>query len=191
MCLRGRTGSPGIAPFGAIPAPKRCTFRTGGPQRAAYAIRMATHGPNWPSICQPWDCPSRTNVLISDHAAGVSRGALPVGPEPGQGHDVRLVAEPVHGLRPPVHVLLRPGVREARGSAVGRPLRRLDPGQDERRRGAPARAGAAELEGRDGRDRRGDGPVPAGRGSLPADSPAASRSWPRRRTRSRSSRAAR
>ena len=61
-------------------------------------------------------------------------------PEPGPGHALRLVAQPVHGLRPSLHVLLRPGVRAARRPAVGRPLRGVDPGQDQPRRGPSARA---------------------------------------------------
>ena len=57
---------------------------------------------------------------------------------------------PVHGLRPPLHLLLRPRVRAARRPAVGRPLRHLDPREGEHRRGAarassPARAGAARA----------------------------------------------
>ena len=43
--------------------------------------------------------------------------AVPVGAEPRQGHAVRLVAEPVHGLRAPLHVLLRPRVRATRRPA--------------------------------------------------------------------------
>ena len=38
--------------------------------------------------------------------------------QPRQGHAVRLVAEPVHGLRAPLHVLLRPRIRAARRPAV-------------------------------------------------------------------------
>ena len=99
----------------------------------------------------------------------VSRGALPQRPEPGSGHALRLVAQPVHGLRPPLHVLLRPRVRASRRPAVGRGVRALDPGQGQCRRTAPARAGAQVVARRGDRDRRRDRSVPAGRGPLPAD----------------------
>ena len=89
--------------------------------------------------------------------------------QPRQGHAVRLVAEPVHGLRPPLHVLLRPRLRAARRPAGGRALRHLDPGQGERRRGAAARARASVLARRGRRDRRGHRSLPAVRRPLPAD----------------------
>ena len=99
----------------------------------------------------------------------VSRRALPQRAQPGAGDGVRVVAEPVHGLRAPLHVLLRPRVRAARRPAVRRPLRHEHPRQDERRRGAAPRARAPVVAARDRRDRRGDRSVPAGRGPLPAD----------------------
>ena len=37
------------------------------------------------------------------HASGVPPGALPHRAQPGQGHVVPVVAQPVHGVRPPVH----------------------------------------------------------------------------------------
>ena len=67
---------------------------------------------------------------------------MPQRTQPRPRDAVRLVAQSVHGLRPPVHVLLRPRLRGARRPAVGRPLRREHPRQDERRRRAPARARA-------------------------------------------------
>ena len=85
-----------------------------------------------------------------------------------KGMGFRLVAEPVHGLRAPLHVLLRPRLRAPRRPAVRRPLRALDPRQGQRRRGAAPRARAAVVGGRDRRDRRCHRPVPARRGSLPA-----------------------
>ena len=69
----------------------------------------------------------------------VSRRAVPLCAQPRAGDGVRLVAEPVHGLRPPLHVLLRAGVRAARRPALGRPLRHEHPRQDERRRACCAR----------------------------------------------------
>ncbi len=87
---------------------------------------------------------------------------------PGEGHAVQVVAQPVHGLRPPLHVLLRPPLRAARRPALGRPLRPLDPREAERRRGAPARARARVMAARGGRAGHRDRPVPAGRGALPA-----------------------
>src|SRR5579862_6992277 len=57
--------------------------------------------------------PPNTNVrsILEVDADGVPRGALQVGPQPRAGHAVQLVVEPVHGLRPPVHLLLRTGLR--------------------------------------------------------------------------------
>src|SRR5581483_11234775 len=106
---------------------------------------------------------------LGGDARRVPRGAVPQRAQPGAGDAVRLVAQPVHGLRPPLHVLLRPRLRGARRPSLGRPLRLEHPRQDERRDGSATRARAAELGARDGRDRRGDRPVPAGGGPLPAD----------------------
>ena len=99
----------------------------------------------------------------------VSRRALPLCAQPGAGDGLRLVAQPVHGLRPPLHVLLRARVRAARRPAVGRPLRDEHPRQDERRRGAAPGARAAVVGARGGRDRRRDRSVPAGGGPVQAD----------------------
>src|SRR3954454_9056396 len=99
----------------------------------------------------------------------VPRGALQGGAQPRQGHAVRLVAEPVHGLCPSLHVLLRPRVRAPRRPPLRRALRPVDPRQGERRRGAAGRARAAVMGARGGRDRRGHRPLPAGRGPLPPD----------------------
>ena len=101
-------------------------------------------------------------------ARRVSRRALPLRVEPRAGYAVRVVAQPVHGLRPPLHVLLRAGVRGARRPARGRPLRDEHPREDERGRGAAARAGTRIVGARAGRYRRRHRPVPAGRGPLPA-----------------------
>ena len=55
-----------------------------------------------------------TNICsIVRHGRRVPRGAVPHRAEPRQGDAVRLVAEPVHRLRPPLHVLLRPRLRAA------------------------------------------------------------------------------
>ena len=75
----------------------------------------------------------------------VSRRALPLCAQPGAGDGLRLVAQPVHGVRPPLHVLLCARVRAARRPAVGRSLRHEHPRQDERRRGAAPRARAAVV----------------------------------------------
>ena len=124
-------------------------------------------------------------------ARRVSRRALPLCAQPRAGDAVRLVAEPVHGLRPPLHVLLRAGVRGARRPARRRPLRREHPGEDERRRGAPARAGPA----RPGSGRRSRSAPRPTRTSPPRAATGsrarASRCSARRRARSRSSRAGR
>ena len=110
----------------------------------------------------------RTDVLCSRHAARIPRGPVPQRAQPGQGHAVRLVAQPVHGLRAPMHLLLRPRLRGRRRSALRRPVRALDPRQDQRRRRAAAGACATILATRGGRRRRSDRSVPAGRGPLPA-----------------------
>ena len=90
-------------------------------------------------------------------------------PQPGQGDDVRLVAEPLHGLRAPLHVLLRPRLRAPSRPAFRRSLRPFDQGQGQRRRGPAPRACARLLGARDGRDRCGHRPLPAGGRALPAD----------------------
>ncbi len=89
-------------------------------------------------------------------------------PESRLGDAVRLVAQPVHGLRAPLHLLLRPGVRAARRPALRRGLRHLDQGEGERRRRAPRRASQADLAGRKHRDRCGHRSLSARRGPLPA-----------------------
>ena len=90
-------------------------------------------------------------------------------PEPRAGHALRLVAEPVHGLRPPLHLLLRPRLRAPRRPARPTTATALDPRQGQRRRGAP-RASSRGRRGRAARrDRRRHRPLPARRGALPAD----------------------
>ena len=102
-------------------------------------------------------------------APRVPRRALPQRPEPRQRHALRLVAQPLHGLRPPLHLLLRPRLRAARRPPLRRPLRHVDPRQGQRRRGPPPRARPRLVGARDDRDRRRDRPLPARRGPLPAD----------------------
>ena len=109
----------------------------------------------------------------------VSRRALPERAEPGEGYGVRLVAEPLYGLRAPLHVLLRARLRAAGRPAVRRSLRTLDSGEGERGGGASAGACAAVLGRRGRRDRRGDRSLPAGRGAVQAD-PRLPRGAPRR-----------
>ena len=59
-------------------------------------------------------------------------------------------------------VLLRPRLRAARRSPARRPVRQDHPGQDQRRAGAPLRAGEEVLEEGDSRHRRGHRSIPAG-----------------------------
>ncbi len=92
---------------------------------------------------------------------------MPHRAQPRQGDAVRLVAEPLHRLRPPLHVLLRPRLRAAGRPARRRPLRPHDPRQDEHRRRSPRRARPALVGARGGDDRRRDRPVPARRRALP------------------------
>ena len=96
-----------------------------------------------------------------------------------KGMPFELVAQPVHGLRAPLHLLLRPGVRGARRPARRRPLRALDPRQGQRRRGSPRGARASLVEARERRRRRGDRSVPAGRGPVPAHAGLHRRARPR------------
>src|SRR3954452_23437538 len=102
----------------------------------------------WAISCTPpFNSCAQTNTrsLSFAYAGRVPRGALPQRAEPRERDAVRVVAEPVHGVRPPLHLLLRPRLRGARRPALRRPLRRLDPGEDERRRGAARGARAHEL----------------------------------------------
>src|SRR5205814_8869971 len=78
----------------------------------------------------------RTYVLYSTRAARVPRRAVQGRAQSREGNGVFLVPEPVHGLRAPLHVLLRPRVRAAGRPALGRALRDVDPREDERRRSA-------------------------------------------------------
>ena len=96
------------------------------------------------------------------------------------GHALQLVAEPLHGLRPPLHVLLRPGLRAARRPARRTTVRHLDPSQDQRRRGPSPRARPAILGTRD-RRRSAPQPTPTSRPRAAIASPGpASRRWPKR-----------
>ena len=82
---------------------------------------------------------------------------------------LQVVAQPLHGLCSPLHLLLRPGLRGARRPPVRRPLRTVDPRQVERRRGA-ARGARPEVVGTGGGcSRNRDRPVPAGGRKIPAD----------------------
>ena len=89
--------------------------------------------------------------------------------QPGARDAVRLVAQSLHGLRPPVHVLLREGVRAAGRPAIRLAVRTLDPRQAQRRRSAARRARPAVLARRGRRRGRRDRPLPARRGPLSAD----------------------
>ena len=127
----------------------------------------------------------------STGASGVPDRALQVRAQPGPRHAVQVVAEPLHGLRPPLHVLLRAELRASRRPAVRRPLRALDPREDERRRGPRPRARADVVDSatrwRSGRRRTRTSRQRAASGSRAR----ASRSSARHGRRSRSSRAGR
>src|SRR5579864_2517853 len=60
--------------------------------------------PCYPSLRIP--ILTRTYVLYSPDAGLLPHRAVQVRDEPGRGDAVRLVAQPVHGLRAPLHVLL-------------------------------------------------------------------------------------
>ena len=102
-------------------------------------------------------------------AGRVPRRAVQDGAEPRVGHALQLVAEPVHGLRAPLHLLLRPGVRAARRPAGGLALRHSIRVKANVAEVLAPRARAAVVARRERRDRRRHRPVPAGRGPLPAD----------------------
>ena len=113
--------------------------------------------------------PMRTYVLSSGNGRGVPRGAVPRRAEPREGHAVRLVAQPLHGLRAPLHLLLRPRVRAARRPALRRSLRRARSASRSTSRRCSGRSSHRPLvDAARRRDRRRDRPVPAGRGPLPA-----------------------
>src|SRR5207249_848389 len=103
------------------------------------------------------------------HADRVSRRALQERPEPGQGDGLQVVAEPLHGLRAPVYVLLRQALRAPLGPALRRSLRNVDPREDERRGSPRARACSWILGARARGRRRSDGSLPTGRGQVQAD----------------------
>src|SRR5260221_2676799 len=99
--------------------------------------------------------PEHERMFYTPGLAGrVPGGAVQGRAEPGGGDAVRVVAEPLHGLRAPVHVLLRPGLRAASRPSVRLAVRDVDPGEVERRRGAAPRAGPAVVAWRGDRDRR-------------------------------------
>ena len=137
------------------------------------------------SYPRPASDPRRTYVLCSaamraEYREEPCRSAL----NRVDGHALRLVAQPVHGLRAPLHVLLRPRVRAARRPARRRALRHVDPGEGERRRGAAARARAAVVAAASA-SRSAPRPTPTSRPRAATGSRApASRCSPRPRTRS-------
>src|ERR671923_903831 len=125
--------------------------------------------PAWPLTAPSSRRLSERMFYTVERGRRVPRGALSRGAEQGQGDGVRVVPEPVHGLCPPLHVLLRPGVRAAGRPALPRTGRPLDPGEDERRRRPPEGACPPVLGGRHGGGGSRDRPVPARRGQVPAD----------------------
>src|SRR5215203_7176813 len=62
---------------------------------------------------------ARTHVLSCARAGRVQGGTVPDGAQPCARDAVLVVAEPVHRLRAPLHVLLRARLRAARGPAGG------------------------------------------------------------------------
>ena len=93
---------------------------------------------------------------------------MQVGADAGARHAVQVVDQPVHGLRPSLHLLLRPPLRTARRPTLGRPLRAVDPREAEHRGRAPARARAQVVGSRRGGARHRHGSVPAGRREVPS-----------------------
>ena len=88
--------------------------------------------PGLPTLAQTNTC----SLAFRHGTRRVPRGAVQGRAQPREGHAVPVVAQPVHGLRASLHVLLRARVRAARRPAVRRRVRALDPRQGERRRGA-------------------------------------------------------
>ena len=118
------------------------------------------------SITAGWT--TRTDVLSSTDARRLPRRTVPGRAQPRAGHALRVVAQPVHGLRPSLHLLLRPRLRAARRPSGRRPLRHVDPRQAERRRSAALRAAAHRAARRRHSDRRRHRSVPARRRAVPA-----------------------
>ena len=115
-----------------------------------------------PTLTRPVGAPcrDRTYVLLCPSASRLPDRALQVGVDRRPRDALQVVVEPVHGLRAPVHVLLRQALRAARRSPVRRSVRPVDSHQAKCRRGAPARARAPFLETRRSRARHRDRSVP-------------------------------
>ena len=141
------------------------------------------------SIAAGWT--DRTGVRIISDACLLPRRALQGGAQPRQGHALRMVAESVHGLRAPLHVLLRARVRAARRPPLRRPLRHVDQGEAEHRRGAAGASCSAPARATKG-SRSGPPRIPTSRRRAVTGSRArASRCCATSASRSRSSRAGR
>ena len=155
---------------------------------SASPVRRAGGGCSLSSV---FSLRTRTYVLYWRHARRRTARSRADRAQPGQGDAVRVVAEPVRRLRPPLHVLLRARVRGARRPAVGRPLRPLDPRQDNVAEVLRRELGAPLVGARGGDDRRRNRPVSAGRGALSPHARVHRRARAARARRPRSSRAAR
>src|SRR5919106_607608 len=178
--------------FAHTSSPAQVSFASGSPTPVSTRVQPSSPGSKYACTCpgrvgsgkvtrrippSSWSmAPYATTLPSVEHmfypgrgARRVPAGALQVRAQRGARHALPLVAQPVHGLRAPVHVLLRPPVRAARRPTVRRPLRPFDPRQDERGGGTAARARAALVAARGGRDRGRDRSVPARGGPIPAD----------------------
>src|SRR5262249_24161700 len=104
---------------------------------AASQIRMPTSSVSDETGSDTW-----TRSYTDCHAGGVPRGALSQRPQSRAEHAVQVVAEPLHGLRASLHVLLRARLRAARRSPRGGGIRPLGAREDQCGRGPAPRAGA-------------------------------------------------
>ena len=114
-----RSAAPGGAPTRSCgSAPGRSLTPDGARRRRGGGAQPAASRPRARDRGRLGDVTDTNICSIVTHGRRVPRGAVPHGAQPRQGNAVRLVAEPVHRLRPPLHVLLRPRLR-----AAGRPSR--------------------------------------------------------------------
>ena len=118
----------------------------GAPRPLGHAVqRVASIG--WGSLPIIPGVAQHTNICsILTHAPVVPRRAVPHGAQPGQGHAVRVVAQPVRRAACTAARSATSAAFERRADRpCRRPLRPLDPRQDERRRGAAGGARAPLL----------------------------------------------
>ena len=128
--------------------------------------------PPWVGVSRARDDTNIRSLCFECGEDDVPRGHLQDGAEPRarrRACAVSLDDQPLPGLHARLPLLLRARLPQLPRPGRGGGLLHQDRDQDEPRRGAPARARLAEVDGRADRHGNRDRPVPAVRGSLPAD----------------------